>query len=228
MKSLFPVLLTLPLLLAACGDSGTLRVDGLVARSAAMTAASASAQTLELGGGDLVVERARIALSEIEFEGGSGDEREAELGAAVIDLALDGSPTEVAASAVAAGSYHTIGLELQAGNASGSEFDDFGGDDPASILVDGTYGGAAFTYRSSVVPELEFPIEPEVDVQADSEAAVGVTFDVAAWFLAADGAVLDPTDVASRATIEANILESFAAHAELEFEDDGEEDSDED
>ena len=70
MKSLFPVLLTLPLLLAACGDSGTLRVDGLVARSAAMTAASASALALLLGGGDLVVERVRIALSEIEFEGG--------------------------------------------------------------------------------------------------------------------------------------------------------------
>ncbi len=217
-------------LLVACADQGTLRVDGLLAQSEAMTAATQAGDSLELGGGLLILERARVAVSEIEFEGsghpGEGeDEREAELGAAVVDLALDGSQTAVAASDVQAGSYHTVGLEIRVGGGSGAAFGDFGGDAPASILVDGTYDGAAFTYRSEVHPEVEFPIDPPVEVTAGGEAAVGVTFDVAAWFVDADGGVLDPTDVANRGIIEANILDSMAAFAELE-DDDGDEDDD--
>jgi len=224
MTSIPRILLVLAVagLLGACADTGTLRVDGVLTNSEALSQATQDSGSLTLDA--LVIERVRVAVSEIEFEGGAEDEREAELGAAVVDLALDGSQTEVAASSVQAGSYHTVGLELKVGGAAGAAFDDFGGETPASILVDGTFDGAAFTYRSTVAPEVEFPIDPPVQVTSGGEAAVGVTFDVAAWFVAADGTVLDPTDPNNAGIIEANILDSMAAFAEVEHEDDGDDD----
>jgi hypothetical protein len=161
--------------------------------------------SLVLDNGRLVVSRARVAVSEIEFEGGDeDDEREAELGAAVIDLDLDGSLTRVTANSVEAGSYHTLGLELAAGGSG------------ASILVDGTYDGTSFGFRSALRPELEFPLRPEVNVPANGEAAVGVMFDVAAWFTSPDGSALNPTDGANQSPIESKILASMAAHAASE------------
>jgi hypothetical protein len=111
-----------------------------------------------------------------------------------------------------------MGLELRAGGGGGA-FADFGGAAPASILVDGSYDGNAFTFRSAFSPELEFPLRPEVNVPAEGEAAVGVLFDVAAWFTNSDGSVLNPTDGANQAMIESKIFASMAAHAAIELGD---------
>lgn len=204
LSKLVVVCITLPLL-AACTESGTLKVESRLGQRSMALAAPASA-SLELGGGKLVVSSARIKVSEIEFEGGDeDDEREAELGGATIDLALDGTPTAVAGNSVEAGSYHTVGLELRAGS--------------DTIVVEGAFDGRAFTFSSGLNPELEFPLNPEVDVPADGEARVGVTFDVADWFTASDGSVLDPSDGANRGAIETNIMASMAAHAEVETSD---------
>jgi hypothetical protein len=191
--------------LAGCGESGRLRVDGQIAQTSSALA-SPDGTTLQIGDGTLVIDRARILVSEIEFEGGKEDEREAELGSAVIELALDGGPTTVAVESVEAGSYHTLGLELRGGD--------------RCILVTGTYDGTRFTFTSGLSPELEFPLRPQVVVPPDGEAAVAVTFDLAAWFTDASGAVLDPTDGANQGAIERRILSSMAAYAEIEQEDD--------
>lgn len=203
------VLAGLPLAVACNGD-GKLRVDGKLSQE---SAAQGSLHSLPVGDGTLVIERATIAVSELELEGGEeeSDELEAEIGGGTLDLALDGSKTEVAANSVESGQYHTLGMELRSR----------GG---ASITVEGTYAGASFTYLSGVSPELEFALSPPVDVPAGGEASVGVEFDVAAWFTGADGVALDPTLEANRATIEANIVASMAAHAELEEGDDGPDD----
>lgn len=187
----------------ACNGDGKLRVDGQLSEG---TASEGTQESLPLGDGTLIIERASVSVSEIEFEGGEeeSEELEAEVGGGTIDLALDGSKTEVAANSVEAGTYHTLGLELRRGG----------------ITVEGTYGDNSFTYVSDVAPELEFPLKPAVEVPAGGEASVGVEFDVAAWFTAADGSVLDPTNEANRPTIEANIRASMAAHAEIEEGDD--------
>ncbi len=194
--------LTAPLA-AACNGDGNLHVDGRLAEG---SAAGGTQESLPLGDGVLVIERASVAVSEIEFEGGEeeSDELEAEVGGGTIDLALDGSKTEVAADSVEAGTYHTLGLELRR----------------RGISVEGTYAGNSFTYVSDVAPELEFALKPAVEVPAGGDASASVDFDVASWFTAADGAVLDPTVDANRSTIEANIRASMAAHAEVEEGDD--------
>ena len=186
----------------ACAEQGKLKVEGKIAESSA--ALAAPGQSLELGEGQLLIDDARVRVTEIEFEGGEDEEREAEFGAAEIPLALDGGPTTVAADSVEAGSYHTLGLELRSGN---------------SIVINGSYDGQPFSFVSGLAPELEFPLRPEVVVPADGEATVGVTFDIAAWFALSDGTLLNPGDPANVSTIESNIMASMAAHAEIELSD---------
>ena len=202
MSKLWLGLLGAPLA-AACNGDGNLRVDGRLAEG---TASQGSQESLPVGDGSLIIERASVSVSEIEFEGGEeeSDELEAEVGGGTIDLALDGSKTQVAANSVASGTYHTLGLELRR----------------RGITVEGSYGGNSFTYVSDVAPELEFSLKPAVEVPAGGEASASVDFDVASWFTGPSGAVLDPTDEANRPTIEANIRASMAAHAELEEGDD--------
>jgi hypothetical protein len=193
-----------------CTGSGKLKLEGKLSETS--VSEGSSARSMPVGDGTLVIERARISVSELEFEGGDeSDELESELGAAVIDLALDGTPTAVTAESVEAGDYHTFGMELRRGGPG-----DFAGTDPASIIVDGTYAGREFSYRSAIAPELEFPIA--VNVPEGGEARAAVPFDVAAWFVGADGVVLDPADPAARSTIESRILDSLRRNATLEVE----------
>lgn len=187
-----------------CSESGKLRVDGAVV-SSDLPRTRAAGDALELAGGRIVVHNARLSVTEIELEGGEDEEREAELGAADIDLALDGTVTQIAVGSVEAGTYHTLGLELRGGD---------------SVLIEGTFDGRPFTFRSGLDPEVEFWLSPEVNVPPDGEASVGVLFDVAAWLVDGQGNAIDPGDPANQGPIEQNILASMAARAELEFEDD--------
>ena len=50
-----------------CTESGTLRLDSQVAQSQSALTTMPSGSSLELAGGTLVVQRARIAVSEIEL-----------------------------------------------------------------------------------------------------------------------------------------------------------------
>jgi hypothetical protein len=156
----------------------------------------------------LVIDRARVAVSEIELEGGSeDDELEAEMGGAVIDLELGGKPTTVTVGEVETGTYHTLGLELTVVDLGGK---------PASILVEGTYDGAAFAFRSGWAPEAEFPLKPNVVVPAKGTATAGVTLDVASWFSEPDGSVINPSDPASQSRIEGRVIASISAAAQIE------------
>lgn len=113
--------------------------------------------------------------------------------------------TTVKAGSVEAGSYHTLGLEL------------WGGD--GTILVQGRYEGTPFTYQSSMNPDLAFPLSPKVNVLANGGAGMGVLFDVAAWFTADDGSIIDPTNPDNHWAIENRILASMAAHSQIEAAD---------
>lgn len=204
------LVLTTLLALPACGETGKLRLDGQMAGATPET--GAASQGLTLGDGRLVIAGARIAVSEIELEGGGeGDELEAEMGSAVIDLKIDGTPTTVAVGEVDAGTYHTLGLEFTRRDLDGAS---------SSLVVSGTYEGEPFVFRSSWAPEAEFPLSPDVTVPAGGEATAGVIFDVASWFTEADGSVANPADSAYQARIEQRLVDSISAAAEIEVGED--------
>jgi len=196
------------LALSACAERGTLRLDGRAASHSSAPAIGSVRAGLTLGGGRLVIDRARIAVSEIELEGGSeDDELEAEMGGAVIDIELGGKPTTITVGEVEAGTYHTLGLEFTQANFEGHT---------ASIVVAGTYDGAPFVFRSGWSPEAEFPLSPNVVVPAKGTGTAAVTLDVAAWFAEPDGSVLNPTDPASTTRIEGRLTASISAAAQIE------------
>jgi hypothetical protein len=202
--------------LFACGGEGTMRVDSELARSAALSSANQIGSTLQVdtSAGALLLERVRIAVSEVELEGEEEGDAEFEMeGKRIVPVALDGAPTEVAVESVPSGKYVTLGMELTRSTELGS----------ASILVEGTYLDEPFSYASQMRPELEIGLPEPAVLEDGGEARVAVTFDVAAWFLDASGAGLDPQDDANRERIEANIRASMAAIAELE---EGEDDDD--
>jgi hypothetical protein len=175
---------------------------------------------IDRNGEELVVERARILLSELEIEGRT-ESSEVEIGARALELGLDGSSTEIAFEDVMAGTYEEMSLELaRGGQISGDASEGFGDQD--SIVVEGSFGGQPFTYRSGYAPELEFELDG-LRVKDGDVATVTITFDVGDWFVDEGGQILDPSDAANHDAIEANIRESVAAHVE---DDEDEEDDD--
>ena len=76
----------------------------------------------------------------------------------------------------------------------------------ASILVDGTQGGAAFQFKSAITVDQK----REGTIVVDPSTGVNVTLDLDAsgWFKAADGSKLDPADAAAGSAIDANIRSS--------------------
>jgi len=211
-------------LLAAC--QGNINVEGALPDTMAegrdASIVIGDQLTIETDEATLVVDRARMMLGEIEIEGRT-ETSEFEAGPDVLELGLDGEPTSVAISEVPAGKYQELGFEMRRGaHDDVAESADFGGDDPASIIVDGAFEGESFSFRSEYAAELEFDLG-NLRVRDGETATVTVTFDVAAWFFGPDGEIVDPSDPANQKLIDGNIRDSVAAYAE---EEEGEEDDD--
>lgn len=172
------------------GETGELTVE-----------ASTSGQS-SAANGDLVLQSVRIAASEIELEGGIDliAEREAEMGPADVEIAVDGSPTALLVDLVDAGSYHTLEIEFTA------------------ITVAGTYQGESFTHEVSLARDVEFPLEPNVDVPNAGAVSTGLVFAVTDWFSDGSGGALDPRDSANHAAIEQNILNELSTLGVVEDE----------
>jgi hypothetical protein len=175
--------------------------------------------TIETDEATLVVDRARMMLGEIEIEGRT-EASEFEAGPEVLELGLDGEATSVAISEVPAGKYQELGFEMLHGaHDDVADSDDFGGESPASIIVDGALDGDSFSFRSEYAAELEFDLG-NLRVRDGETATVTVTFDVAAWFFDPDGNIVDPSAPGSQNVIDGNIRDSVAAYAEEEDDDD--------
>jgi hypothetical protein len=175
--------------------------------------------TIETDDATLVVDRARMMLGELEIEGRT-EASEFEAGPEVLELGLDGEATSVAISEVPTGRYQELGFEMRRGaHDDVTESADFGGEDPASIIVDGAFEGESFSFRSEYAAELEFDLG-NLRVRDGETATVTVTFDVAAWFFDPDGSIVDPSASGSQSIIDGNIRDSVAAYAEEEDDDD--------
>lgn len=215
--------ITFPSLLALAACQGNINVEGGLPQDMAegrnASIAVGDQLTIETDEAMLVVDRARMMLGELEIEGRT-EASEFEVGPEVLELGLDGDATPVAISEVPAGTYKELGFEMRRGSHGDVEDStDFGGDDPTSIIVDGAFDGEPFSYRSKYAAELEFGLG-DLKVRDGETATVTVTFDVAAWFFDADGNIVDPSDPGNQSTIDGNIRDSVAAHAEDEDDDD--------
>ncbi len=78
-----------------------------------------------------------------------------------------------------------------------------------------TFNGQAFTFRSALEAEIETEFNRPLVVSAAEPLNLTISVDVASWFRAAGGTVLDPSSPSNAFAIGQNIRVSFAA-----FEDD--------
>jgi hypothetical protein len=207
-------------LIAACSGSNSSSGLSLSARAGALNATtSSSATTTAPAATGISLSRIRIALRDLELRS-RDDSRSARiaLGPVVVDLAgtdlSSATVNKVLDAVVPAGTYDKIKLKIHrlqsADNVIGADELVKAG---ASMLIDGTFNGAPFQFRTAL--EAEEELEGKFVIDADSQN-ITVNFDPTAWFLSGTTA-LDPSDSRNQLAIEANIQKSLAA-----FQDDDE------
>ena len=164
-----------------------------------------------------------------EHDGDQGENEDDEgcppltVGPVLIDLPLDGTSTVVLDALVPAGTYKRLQARLHAVKPGDDGAGDFLTAHPEfegiSVKVVGVFtdsGGAdhdfTFTSRMNVVSAINFDEPVTVD---SGTTNLTIDVDVGSWFASGPGALIDPTNVASRHAIEKNIRRSLRA-----FEDD--------
>jgi hypothetical protein len=88
----------------------------------------------------------------------------------------------------------------------GAEFDDFKSTG-ATIIIEGTFAGAAYTYNAAFATEQE-SVDP-ITVVAGTPVSLGLVIDASTWFVDAAGGALDPSVAANHDAIAANIKKSL-------------------
>lgn len=130
---------------------------------------------------------------------------EADAAPTLMAIPIGGGTVVLATERVGPGRYPAVEIELlppvaTAGWATG-----------AAIEVTGTFGGTAFTLPLAIQGTFRAVLPQPVDVPAGllaSPIQVFVSIPVASWFVG-NGTVLDPTNPAQRAQIEANARDAF-------------------
>jgi hypothetical protein len=214
MKTSIPV--ALAALLAGCGGSNL----SFSAKAGSATAATANALTVSNGA---VVSRIRIVIRDLKLEKAQGneaddsDDDEIKAGPFLLDLQgttlENGAVEKVVDAPFTPGPYKEIKLKIH--KPSGSEDGNAVSSDPAiaemasknaSIIVDGTFNGAPFSYVTDIEAQQKF--EGSVTLNAGSNITLNV--DPTNWFGTA-AAPLDPTVAANKSAIDNNIRSSFRA-----------------
>lgn len=208
-------------LLAGCGGPAQVTLSARVGAAKLATSQQPLKQGLTLDNG-IAIDRIRIAVKELELTpvgAASTDDShklEIEKGPYLLDLsgaALDGSVVQLLASEIPSGDYHEVEFKISpvGDDTSDASFDDLKKAN-ASVIVDGTIDGAAFSFSTGLIAEQEYEGALTVASGANN---ITLNIDASKWFVDATGARLDPTSAAAKSAIEANIRASLAA-----FEDD--------
>lgn len=210
------IAVALAALLAGCGGSNL----SFSASAGASTAAAANALTVSNGA---VVSRIRIVIRDLKLEKAQGneaddsDDDEIKAGPFLLDLQgttlENGAVQKVVDAPFTPGQYKEIKLKVH--KPSSSEDGSVVSSDPAiaemasknaSIIVDGTFNGAPFSYVTDIEAQQKF--EGNVTLNAGSNITLNV--DPSNWFGTA-AAPLDPTVAANKSAIDNNIRISFRA-----------------
>ena len=183
----------------------------------------------------LVITKAQLVLARLELERAgaactseteAGDDNpssnescaELELAPTVIDLPVNGNVVSALSVAVPAGNYTALEAKIRPVDASRRGGAAFLTAHPeltgASVRVEGTFNGTAFTYTGATRAELETVFDPPLAAGTDG-INVTVKVDLTTWFKTSSGALIDPATAnaggSNAALASANIAGSFTA-----------------
>lgn len=211
---------------SASAASTSLSPDGTPSRNVTVTS----------GANVLVITKAQLVLSRIELQrvgavcadtAAVGDDTDDEhscaelsLAPSVIDLPVDSTVLSKLGVSVPAGTYSALEVKVRAiragdhGNGSAAFLAAHPELAGVSVLVQGTFNGKAFTYTGAPKAELESTFNPALAV---TTAGINLTVnvDLASWFKASGGALIDPSTAnsggANASVVADNIKRSFKA-----------------
>jgi len=222
----------------AMGCSNNVAPDGArlsltIATPAQPTAArsglpAAAADTLGDSVNTLIVTSVQLVLREVELDpveaGDSAPDsthrEEFEAGPLRLDLPLGGGADQMVSVAVTPGSYDKIEFEIHTVSSDDPAEADFRAANPelvgASIRVQGSFNGTAFTYTTDMDQEQEAEITPPLVVdETGATANLTLRVDPRGWFLDHGGSLVDPATAnhggPNESLVESNIERSFEA-----------------
>jgi hypothetical protein len=183
----------------------------------------------------LVITKAQIVLSRLELqrsgatctstESAGDDDKidnsscaELELAPSIVSLSVTGGVTQALNSSIPSGTYTAFEAKIRSVEAKKAASTAFLAAHPemagASVRVEGTFNGKAFTYTGAPKAELEGLFNPPL--VADSTGAnITINVDLANWFRTSSGTLVDPASAnaggANAALVMSNIARSFKA-----------------
>jgi len=231
------VLFAALVLLSACNSAGTNGNLSTLTLSFATQNSTQSAQKksirrqsnhVEISGAKMLVRGVEFK-SDLEDDGISEDSLDFKTESFVVLLNLDGSLNEVAVSEVPEGRYDEVEFDVHKPEDNETPPDtDFkigdSGDERFSVIIQGTFDGEDFLYRSNENMEQEIELASPLVIEENQENLnVTMTVDISKWFVDENGNPLDPTNPDNRNSIDESIEGSFE-DAFKDNDEDGEED----
>lgn len=213
-NSLFCALLCItPLILSSCLSGGENQISSRVQVGLELQSLD---DTLRAGQDSILIDNIRLILGEsylLESEDSLFINRSESPSQIDFDE-QSANPVLLARGAFPEGTYEQIKLTIPKAPTESSglirDHEDFvEGDIRYTLIVEGTYNGETFTYKSERVFEPEFPFQPAIEVPEFNQAfAFLITNDVAGWFLSGNG-LLDPSNPDNSTEINDNIDQLF-------------------
>jgi hypothetical protein len=183
----------------------------------------------------LVITKAQVVLARLELQRSgatctstevAGDDdkvddsscAELELAPSIVNLSVNGGVTQALNSSIPSGTYSAFEAKIRAVEAKKSASTAFLAAHPefagASVRIEGTFNGKAFTFTGAPKAELEGLFNPPL--VADSTGAnITINVDLANWFRTSSGTLVDPATAnaggANAALVSSNIARSFKA-----------------
>lgn len=223
----------------------SLATTGSTTTSASLSSNPSGVLALAAATDSLVITKVQVVLARLELrrsgatctstETAGDDDKvdnsscaELELAPSLVSLAVNGGVTQALNSSIPSGTYTAFEAKIRAVEAKKSASTAFLAANPqmvgASVRVEGTFNGKAFTYTGAPKAELEGLFSPPL--VADSTGAnITINVDLSNWFRTSSGTLVDPSTAnaggANAALVSSNIARSFKA-----FRDDNRDDRD--
>jgi hypothetical protein len=197
------------LALAGCNTTGPGTGDvKLGVDVAAIQGAVANAVTGGSNDGSLAITRVRVLVAHAKVgyihEQATGPA--AEIGPIVVELTADeiasGAHRDFDLGKLPTGTYGGAEIEIEPLDATADTSDPALADfvsSKASVLVEGTYQGNAFSFAGHFLAEQG--TDGDVTVDAATPVSLALTVDPSKWFLDANGAAVDPSDATQHDTL---------------------------
>lgn len=226
---------------ACSSDSTNPGAPGTVSLSFATTGASTTSASvapsgvLALNTADaLVITKAEVVLARLELqrsgatctstESAGDDDKdegscaELELAPSLVSLSTTGGVTQALNSSIPSGTYTAFEAKIRAVEAKKAASKAFLAAHPemvgASVRVEGTFNGKAFTYTGAPKAELEGLFNPPLVADAKG-ANITINVDLTNWFRTSSGTLVDPATAnaggTNAALVSSNIARSFKA-----------------